>query len=140
VKPGDVVLCGPDRVRARVVRVSSAPRRSSDAELIPRPATIVVCEMPWGDHWSYWEEHLELIEPDPPGTDDATGGTRIGDVVRHSRIGDVVRHRATGLRGRIESVTLRSRQTARGAEEYRVLFVALEPGQHAVWRDGEIDA
>jgi hypothetical protein len=126
-----MVLCGPDRVRARVVRVSSAPRRSSDGDLIPRPATIVVCEMPRGAHWSYWEEHLELVEPYPPGTND-TGGPM--------QVGDVVRHRATGLRGRIESVTLRSRQTAAGAEEYRVLFVALEPGQHAVWWDSAIDA
>jgi hypothetical protein len=130
MKPGDVVLCGPDRIRARVVRVSSAPRRSSDSELIPRPATIVVCEMPWGAHWSYWEDDLELVEPDPPGTDDVTGGPRVGDVVRHM---------ATGLRGRIESVTLRSRQTAAGSEEYRVFFVGIEPGQHAVWWDSEID-
>jgi poly-gamma-glutamate capsule biosynthesis protein CapA/YwtB (metallophosphatase superfamily) len=54
MKSGDMVLCGPDCVRARVVRVSSAPRRSSDSELIPRRATIVVCEMPWGAHWAYW--------------------------------------------------------------------------------------
>ena len=131
MKPGDVVLCGPDRVRSRVVRVSSAPRRSSDAELIPRPATIVVCEMPWGAHWSYWEENLELVEPDPPGTDDVTGGTRVGDVVRH---------RATGLLGRIESVAVRMYETAAGTETYRVFSVALEPGQHAVWWDSEIDA
>jgi hypothetical protein len=131
MKPGDVVICGEDRIRARVVRVSSAPRRRSDAELIPRPATIVTCEMPWGAHRSYWADDLELVEPAPPGTDDVTGGTRVGDVVRH---------RATGLRGRIESVTLRSRQIGREAEEYRVFFVALEPGQHAVWWDSEIDA
>jgi hypothetical protein len=56
------------------------------------------------------------------------------------QVGDVVRHSATGLRGRIESGTRRLRETADGVEEYRVFFVALEPGQHAVWWDSEIDA
>jgi hypothetical protein len=131
MKPGDTVLCGEDRVRARVVQVSSAPRRSSDSELIPRPATIVTCEMPWGAHWSYWEEHLELVEPEPPGTNDTGGAMQVGDVIRH---------RATGFHGRIESVTVRTRETAAGTEEYRVFFVAIEPQQHAVWWDSEIDA
>jgi hypothetical protein len=131
VKPGDLVICGEDGVRARVVRVSSAPRRRSDDDLIPRRAAIAVCEMPWGAHWSYWEENLELVEPGPQGTSD-TGGTM--------QIGDVIRHRATGFRGRIESVTVRQRETARGQEEYRVFYVVLEPEQHAVWWDTEVDA
>jgi hypothetical protein len=131
MKPGDTVLCGPDRIRARVVHVSSAPRRSDDAELIPSTATIVTCEMPWGAYWSYWEENLEIVEPEPPGTNDVSSVIQVGGVVRHL---------ATGLRGRIESVTLRSRQTAAGAEVYRVFFVGIEPGQHAVWWDSEIDA
>jgi hypothetical protein len=130
MKPGDMVLCGPDRLRARVVRVSSAPRRVSDDELIPRPATIVTCEMPWGAHWSYWADDVELVEPEPPGTNDASSLMQVGDVVRHA---------PSGLRGRIESVTLRSRQIGREMEEYRVFFVALEPGQQAVWWDSEID-
>jgi hypothetical protein len=87
--------------------------------------------MPWGAHWSYWEEHLELVEPDPPGTND-TGGLM--------QVGDVIRHRATGFRGRIESVTVRTRETANGRETYRVFFVAIEPQQHAVWWDSEIDS
>jgi hypothetical protein len=54
--------------------------------------------------------------------------------------GDVIRHRATGLLGRIESVAVRTYETAAGTETYRVFSVALEPGQHAVWWDSEIDA
>jgi hypothetical protein len=87
--------------------------------------------MPWGAHWSYWEENLELVEPGTPGTDEVTG----------SRLVDgVIRHRATGLLGRIESVAVRTCETAAGTETYRVFSVALEPGQHAVWWDSEIDA
>jgi hypothetical protein len=131
MKPGDLVICGEDHIRARVVRVSSAPRRSSDSELIPRHATIVTCEMPWGAHWDYWADNLELIEPEPPGTNDTGGLMQVGDVVRHA---------PSGLRGRIESVTVRTRETAVGTETYRVFFVAIEPGQHRVWWDSEIDA
>jgi hypothetical protein len=131
IKPGDLVICWPERLRARVVRVSSAPRRSSDAELIPHPATIVTCEMPWGDHLDYWEDNLELVEPDPPGTCDMTSAFWVGRVIRHA---------GSGLCGRIESVTLRTIKTTDRVEEYRVFSVVLESEQHAVWWDCEIDA
>jgi hypothetical protein len=72
-----------------------------------------------------------VVETDPPGTNDPTSLIQVGDVVRN---------RATGLLGRVETVTLRMRETGKGPEANRVFFVALEPGQHAVWRDGEIDA
>jgi hypothetical protein len=86
--------------------------------------------MPRGAHWAYWEENLELMAPGPPGTGEVTG----------SKLGDgVIRHRATGLLGRIESVAVRTHETAAGTETYRVFSVALEPGQHAVWWDSEID-
>jgi hypothetical protein len=72
-----------------------------------------------------------VVETDPPGTNDPTSLIQVGDVVRN---------RANGLLGRVETVTLRTRETRKGPEEYRIFSVVLEPKQCAFWWDHEIDA
>jgi hypothetical protein len=131
IKPGDLVICGVNGDRGRVVETHTKLVWTDEPELKVHEETVLTCELPdWDTEWEYDVNEVTPVEIAPPGTNNANCSIRVGDVIRIEE---------TGLLARVESVTHKTKGTYDGIKQYRAFSVVIEPGQRMILWDTEVD-
>jgi hypothetical protein len=131
IKPGDLVICGVNGDRGRVVRTHTKLVWTDEPEMKVHEETVLTCELPeWSTEWEYDVDEVTPVEIAPTGTNNANCSIRVGDVIQLEE---------TGLLARVESVTLKTKGTHDGVKQYLAFSVVIEPGQRMVLWDTEVD-